>query len=566
MATLIPKYDQGATGAANRPFNLKLEENVSVKDFGAVGNGITDDTAAFQAAITYLASTITVPEGAALYVPDGNYVISSTITIPPELERLNIYGQGKYASQISASAGITIFTANVRFTSCVIQDIRFNNGAKVFNILTANVDQSMLTFQRCFFYLQTDTSVVISNGSNSTLSLFENCLWQGSQICVENWGDYCYIKDCWVSASGALAFQNKQGEFVIEGLVGVGGVNPTDCIWVAHSGNALKLLRSRFVCDGGGNRTTAVVSGTALTASLILVEDCFIGNNSDAPPNFIFSEAGSVPEFKIFKNNRYYTSSGLIETVVNATGFPRGSFINENGFVGFYQNGTNLASNLIFEVDDDSSKVLRENPLCADVLLHRNATFLGANAPVGATVSTGTYPYFNGLTVRKITGTSNNGSLYTYQNDPSWLATLTNLEQYTFVNDFYLQGSGAVCTVVVTAFGYQSTYQLTPGLNVINMPFVFNTGATGNQFISVEFRSIASGQEILHGRTRVLRGRYKVATPETVIKDASATSPPSSTYIVFNTGDNFSYTNPASGDYFGQVYSTTGWKTYGAIS
>jgi hypothetical protein len=63
MTTLIPQYDQGSTGAVNRPINLKLAEQVSVKDFGAVGNGTADDTAAIQAAINSGAAEIFFPQG-----------------------------------------------------------------------------------------------------------------------------------------------------------------------------------------------------------------------------------------------------------------------------------------------------------------------------------------------------------------------------------------------------------------------------------------------------------------------------------------------------------------------
>ena len=43
MTTLIPKFEQLGS-STNRPFNLKLQEVISVKDFGAVGDGVTDDT------------------------------------------------------------------------------------------------------------------------------------------------------------------------------------------------------------------------------------------------------------------------------------------------------------------------------------------------------------------------------------------------------------------------------------------------------------------------------------------------------------------------------------------
>ena len=91
MATLIPKYDQGATGAVNRAINLKLAESISVKDFGATGNGSTDDTAAIQAALTY-ANTI---GGCKVFIPTGTYLCSSSLLI---YKNTLLEGQGRTTS------------------------------------------------------------------------------------------------------------------------------------------------------------------------------------------------------------------------------------------------------------------------------------------------------------------------------------------------------------------------------------------------------------------------------------------------------------------------------------
>src|SRR4029453_3527346 len=46
----------------------KMREVVSVKDFGAVGDGVTDDTQARDAATVYCAAS-----GKALFIPAGTY-------------------------------------------------------------------------------------------------------------------------------------------------------------------------------------------------------------------------------------------------------------------------------------------------------------------------------------------------------------------------------------------------------------------------------------------------------------------------------------------------------------
>ena len=59
------------TGATARTVNTKLQDVVSVKDFGATGDGVTNDRAAF------LASNIVTE----VYVPPGTYLISTSLTL-----------------------------------------------------------------------------------------------------------------------------------------------------------------------------------------------------------------------------------------------------------------------------------------------------------------------------------------------------------------------------------------------------------------------------------------------------------------------------------------------------
>ena len=71
-------YNQGGVGAVNRTVQSRLRDYVSVKDFGAVGDGVTDDTVAFKAAIAAAAGNFQQ-----LFVPSGFYVISDTLDLNP---------------------------------------------------------------------------------------------------------------------------------------------------------------------------------------------------------------------------------------------------------------------------------------------------------------------------------------------------------------------------------------------------------------------------------------------------------------------------------------------------
>ena len=83
------------TGATARSAQDKMRDIVSVKDFGAVGDGATDDAPAVQAAVDYLFAS----GGNALYFPDGTYYFASTVNLPLASRSLRIFG--------TSSAGMT---------------------------------------------------------------------------------------------------------------------------------------------------------------------------------------------------------------------------------------------------------------------------------------------------------------------------------------------------------------------------------------------------------------------------------------------------------------------------
>ena len=77
-----------------------MDQWASVKDFGATGDGLTDDTAAIQRALDQLYTIQTNPQTRrSLYFPAGKYLVSNTINIPTFA---TLYGEGPNNSIIFA--------------------------------------------------------------------------------------------------------------------------------------------------------------------------------------------------------------------------------------------------------------------------------------------------------------------------------------------------------------------------------------------------------------------------------------------------------------------------------
>lgn len=108
-------YTQGSANAVARTVESRLRDFVSVKDFGAIGDGSADDTIAVTNAINYIASLgsgTARQDGGTVYFPNGSYKLTSEITMPAG--RVNIVGSGRKtvypgAFVPSATSPATIF-------------------------------------------------------------------------------------------------------------------------------------------------------------------------------------------------------------------------------------------------------------------------------------------------------------------------------------------------------------------------------------------------------------------------------------------------------------------------
>ena len=203
----------GSTDTRN--VQVKLEESVSVKDFGAVGDGVADDTAAIQAAID---------NANGLYFPHGTYLVSAQINLKSDLSITADIG-----AKILLDTGVTPYVlrgTSISNVSIVNLEIE-GNGASGYSTV----------------YIDNSSNIYINNckitKSGATGLYFVVCSFVKVENC-ELSNNYYYgleFRDC----DGCKAFANNCYE---NGDTGVA---------TSTGGRGIMLWRSRS-CYIAGNR------------------------------------------------------------------------------------------------------------------------------------------------------------------------------------------------------------------------------------------------------------------------------------------------------------------------
>ena len=163
------------TGASSitpvvRSLQNKLDDVASVRDFGAKGDGATDDTAAINRALYELFSRETEHRiRRSLFFPAGNYIVSDTIKIPTYAK---LVGEGPNSTTITSSDA----TGPIAQTADSLQQVDASVGA------SSATRPSYITVEGMSFTSTTDINTLVVDQAKACT--FINCAFAGPNSTV----------------------------------------------------------------------------------------------------------------------------------------------------------------------------------------------------------------------------------------------------------------------------------------------------------------------------------------------------------------------------------------------
>lgn len=335
----------------------KGELVVNVKDFGAKGDGVTNDTAAIQAAIDSNASFLEV------FIPEGTYRLPSPIVI--NRQNIRIYGAGR-STTLYPDAGVT---AIKMATLNGVAQAKLDN-FRIYGQTNATGGISTEGFPCSYVQIKNvHIENFLATGSFGTkFSQIQECdidncyLYQNyNHIWIPNVvGNYCtsmhihgisgYIGHA--TNLGVLieipVASTKISDIVIEG-------NQAGGIAAFGKGTQLTFESCHFEVNGGSN--TVYVAGTALgKAKLTMRGNFFYGNTA---PILRLDYIGD----SVIENNAGLIGSGNIITDANCDihfSFNRAEDVSQNqDAITLYESlGGNIS---YYETDTRGIRIQREN-------------------------------------------------------------------------------------------------------------------------------------------------------------------------------------------------------------
>jgi len=338
-------YTPPFTGSVTTNVGNKLAQTLSVKDFGAVGDGVTDDTAAINAAISAL-----IP-GQALYFPTTNsyYLFTSTITISAAY--VTLISDSKSSGLRYTGTGPAFIVANSFFSMRNIL-LSSNGGAygagatstfgvqisgignignMLFNDVTIqNFGSDGISMQNGVFTVSINNCIIQANGGCGVASQINASDQNGNALNITASGIYGNASDGvrWkassLSITGANVFEVNKG-YGVNLTWGNVALSPLPAGFVIAGNYFENNLLGQINLDGEGG---VFVNGGVIESNYILMSNAAGGTGSATGPMGVAitatafincADAGflGIRNIRIGKNTYNATGNTLAYTFVD---------------------------------------------------------------------------------------------------------------------------------------------------------------------------------------------------------------------------------------------------------
>lgn len=288
-------------------FSMITGAFINVKDFGAVGDGVADDSAAIQAAVDAaknqqingpLAGSTTFVNGApTVYFPLGVYRVNTGLTAN-NMPTIVLIGDGKVAIIGNTSTTKTVdFLTGDRVRYLTVENIQFQNFDTVFAVSSNNLDLANWNFQRCQaagINLFIDTLSYVA--SRSTMVSFKDCVWQYN--CVQIARIFCdsvTFDSCWIGSdnnSTSAIYANSNLSFYSCMFIPSGSTSVGRCAVFLTNDNGAGGIDNDTL--RGVNFDSCRISNEGGQGPMVVCDFPVVNVNEQLSPRIVFSSCALV--------------------------------------------------------------------------------------------------------------------------------------------------------------------------------------------------------------------------------------------------------------------------------